>query len=157
MSLSDTIKGATIYHTTDGSTPSPGVGTTTVYKASFDVTATTTVKASATASGYANCLVASATYTLQAAGATGTSIRVRAGASTPYGGSVYEVTQPIGEYIADDETFSTTVQAANMARGGPHLRFEALRKGAASHRPERAGPLPKSRQNCNSVILSFDP
>jgi hypothetical protein len=38
------------------------------------------------------------------------------------GGSAYEVTQPIGEYIADDKTFSTTVHASNMARGGPHLR-----------------------------------
>jgi hypothetical protein len=60
------------------------VGTTTVYGGSFNVTATTTVKAIATASGYANSQVASATYTLQAGGTTGPSIRVRAGTSASY-------------------------------------------------------------------------
>ena len=84
VSLSDTTTGAVIYYTTDNSTPSPGVGTTTVYGGSFNVTATTTVKAIATASGYANSQVASATYTLQAGGTTGPSIRVRAGTSASY-------------------------------------------------------------------------
>ena len=85
VSISDAITGAAIYYTTDNSTPSPGVGTTTVYSGSFNVTATTTVKAMATASGYINSAVASATYTLQAGGGgSGPSIRVRAGTSASY-------------------------------------------------------------------------
>ncbi len=65
VSISDSTSGSAIYYTTDGSTPSPGVGTTKAYAGSFNVTATTTVKAIATESGFTNSAVASATYTLQ--------------------------------------------------------------------------------------------
>jgi hypothetical protein len=44
VSLGDTTDLAVIYYITDGSALSPGVETTTAYKASFDATATTTVE-----------------------------------------------------------------------------------------------------------------
>jgi hypothetical protein len=68
VTISDTTGGATIYYTTDGSTPSPGVGTTKQYSAGFAVGATTTVKAIATLAGDNNSAVASTVYTLQASG-----------------------------------------------------------------------------------------
>ena len=105
VSISDATSGAVIYYTTDNSTPSPGVGTTTVYGGSFNVTATTTVKAIATASGYANSAVTSATYTLQTGGGTGPSIRVRAGTATSY-------TDPSGNVWTGDVDYVGGTEAA---------------------------------------------
>jgi hypothetical protein len=66
VSITDSTTGAVIYYTTDGSNPVPGQGTTQQYSTSFNVTKTTTVNAIATATGFSNSSVASATYTLQA-------------------------------------------------------------------------------------------
>ncbi|MGH9825013.1 MAG: FN3 associated domain-containing protein, partial [Blastocatellia bacterium] len=70
VTITDSTSGSAIYYTTDGSTPSPGVGTTKAYAGSFNVTATTTVNAIATESGFTNSAIASATYTLQSTVAT---------------------------------------------------------------------------------------
>jgi hypothetical protein len=60
--ISDATSGATIYYTTDGSTPTTA---STVYSGSFVVYATSeTVNAIAVATGYANSAVASATYVI---------------------------------------------------------------------------------------------
>ncbi len=67
MSITDSTPNYTIYYTTDGSTPTPGSGTTKQYSSSLSVTSTTVVKAVATATGYATSNVASATYTQQQA------------------------------------------------------------------------------------------
>jgi hypothetical protein len=90
VSITDSTAGAIIYYTTDGSSPVAGQGTTKQYSASFTVTATTTVNAVATASGFSYSSVASATYTLQApsgnaritsvsptSGAVGTAVTVK--------------------------------------------------------------------------------
>jgi hypothetical protein len=60
--ISDATSGATIYYTTDGSTPTPA---SPIYSSAFTVTQTTTVKAMAAANGMTNSGVASATYTIQ--------------------------------------------------------------------------------------------
>ena len=69
VSLSDATSGATIYYTTDGSTPTTA---STPYTAPISVGATTTINAIAAASGYSNSPVASATYTIQLPAATPT-------------------------------------------------------------------------------------
>jgi hypothetical protein len=66
VSISDTTTGASIYYTTDGSTPVAGAGTTKQFNAAFPVTSTTTVNAIATAAGYSSSPISSATYTQQA-------------------------------------------------------------------------------------------
>ena len=104
VSISDSNSSAALYYTTDGSTPSPGVGTTQLYKTSFSVSATTTVQAIATATGYANSPVAAATYTLQSA-TSGPSIRVRAGTSTSY-------TDPSGNVWVGDVDYLGGTEAA---------------------------------------------
>ena len=114
VSLSDTTTGAAIYYTTDNSTPSPGVGTTTLYGGSpFNVTATTTVNAIATASGYTNSAVASATYTLQTGGTAGLSIRVRAGTSTAYTDPTGNVWTGDVDYVGGTEATPVTHAITN--------------------------------------------
>ena len=65
VTLSDTTSGATIYYTTDGSTPT--TGSTPYTGAAISVTQSMTIRAMAAASGMTNSSVASATYTLRTA------------------------------------------------------------------------------------------
>jgi glycosidase len=61
VALSDATAGATIYYTTDGTTPT---ASSPVYTAPIPVATTTTIDALAVAGGYTNSSVASATYTI---------------------------------------------------------------------------------------------
>src|SRR6266403_1182401 len=62
VAISDATSGATIYYTTDGSTPTTS---SAVYSGALTFTQTTTLKAMAAASGMTNSAAASATYTVQ--------------------------------------------------------------------------------------------
>jgi len=65
VSIETTTPLASIYYTTDGSTPTyPITGTTQLYSAQITVAASETVQAIATAAGYVNSSVGSATYTI---------------------------------------------------------------------------------------------
>ncbi|MGO8773208.1 MAG: chitobiase/beta-hexosaminidase C-terminal domain-containing protein [Terracidiphilus sp.] len=64
VTLSDGTSGATIYYTTNGSTPTTN---STRYTAAISVTATETIEAIATASGYTQSGVASGVYTINTA------------------------------------------------------------------------------------------
>lgn len=61
VSISDSTSGASIYYTTNGSTPTTS---STKYSSAFTLNATATVKAIAVASGYLNSAVASSAYTI---------------------------------------------------------------------------------------------
>ena len=63
VTISETTSGATIYYTTDGSTPTTS---STKYTVAIAVSATETIKAIATASGYVASGIGSATYTITA-------------------------------------------------------------------------------------------
>src|SRR6267378_3911633 len=69
VTVSDATSGATIYYTTDGSTPTTS---SAVYSSALTFTQTTTLNAMAAASGMTNSAVASATYTIQQRVATPT-------------------------------------------------------------------------------------
>jgi hypothetical protein len=79
VTISDATPGSQIYYTTDGTTPSPGAGTTKLYSGALSIGATTTVNAIATASGLSNSPVASSTYTINLGG---TGINFNSGFST---------------------------------------------------------------------------
>jgi Chitobiase/beta-hexosaminidase C-terminal domain len=69
VTISTTTAGATIRYTTDGTDPGP---TSTAYTTPIPVTAAVTIKAVATATGFADSAVGSATYTILAPAATPT-------------------------------------------------------------------------------------
>jgi trimeric autotransporter adhesin len=62
VTISDQTSGATIYYTTNGATPTTS---STVYTGPIPVSATETIQALASASGYAPSAIASATFTIQ--------------------------------------------------------------------------------------------
>ncbi len=64
VTITDATSGASIYYTTNGSTPTTS---STLYSSAITVSATETVKALAAKSGYTNSAVASAVYTLTVA------------------------------------------------------------------------------------------
>jgi hypothetical protein len=64
VSLSDTTPNASIYYTTDGTTPVPNAGTTVLYNGAITISATTTIKAMASAPGWSNSGVTTAKYTI---------------------------------------------------------------------------------------------
>jgi hypothetical protein len=61
VTITDATAGATIYYTTNGTTPTTS---STMYTVAISVPATETIEAIATATGYTNSAVASATYTI---------------------------------------------------------------------------------------------
>jgi YD repeat-containing protein len=78
VSINDSTSGATIYYTTNGTTPTTS---STVYTGAITVSSTETVKALGTESGYAQSSVGSATYTLPSAASTTTTLSVTSGGS----------------------------------------------------------------------------
>ncbi len=70
ITISDGTPNSTIYYTIDGTTPSPGVGTTQVYSAPVTINSTTTIKAIATSAGLSSSPISSGLYTISLPGAT---------------------------------------------------------------------------------------
>lgn len=76
VTISDATSGSTIYYTTDGSAPTTS---SNPYTGPITVTATETINAIATASGFANSATASATYTISGGGSTPPAINYSSG------------------------------------------------------------------------------
>src|SRR6266704_179312 len=89
VSINDASSGATIYYTTNGSTPTTS---SVVYTGALTFTQTTTLKAMAAASGMTNSGVASATYTVQQPSLTSLTLNPSTVVGGPMGSSTGTVT-----------------------------------------------------------------
>lgn len=93
VTISDSTAGATIYYTTNGTTPTTA---SSVYSSAISVSATETVQALAVASGYTSSKVASAVYTMSSPPATATVVGADVGWLTQLQSMGYTWTDPTG-------------------------------------------------------------
>ncbi len=105
VTLSDTTSGATIYYTTDGSTPTTA---STKYTGAISVASSMTIKAMAAAAGFSNSAVASATYTIQSAAATPTFSPAAGTYSSTQSVSISDTTSGATIYYTTNGTTPTT-------------------------------------------------
>ena len=146
VTISTATSGATIYYTTDTSSPSTS---STVYKGALTVSNTETIKAIAVESGMADSTVATASYIIVGGGTGGTSGSVAAPSFSLAGGTytsdqtttITESTSGATVYYTTDgstPTTSSTVYTAGsqLALNGPTLRETikaiAVASGASS-------------------------
>jgi alpha-amylase len=87
VAISDSTSGATIYYTTDGTTPTTS---STKYTGAISVGSTETIKAIATATGYSTSAVASATYTINTTNTVAVTFEIQ-NCNTTFGQQVYVV------------------------------------------------------------------
>ena len=73
MTISDTTGGATIYYTTNGTTPTTA---STVYSGPISVASSETLEAIAVASGFSQSAVGTAAYTISSGAAAPTFVQV---------------------------------------------------------------------------------
>lgn len=106
VTISDATTGATIYYTTDGSTPTT---TSTVYSAPITVSSTETIKAIATASGYSTSAAVSATYTISPSTVATPTFSPAAGSyNSPQAVTISDTTPGTTIYYTTDGTMPTT-------------------------------------------------
>ncbi len=129
VTISDGTSGATIYYTTNGSTPTTS---STVYSGSIPVSSTTTIEALGVLSGDTNSSVASATYTISIstpavatptfspAGGTYTSAQSVTLSDSTSGATIYYTTN------GTTPTTSSTVYSGAIAVSSGIVTIEAL-------------------------------
>ena len=118
ITITDASSGAAIYFTTDGSTPSPGTGTTQQYSAPFTLPASAVVKAIATGTKYTTSPTAVASYTVQ---------RVAQPVLNPKGGaisttqtiSISDATSGAAIYYTTDGTIPSPGMGSTAHHVGP--------------------------------------
>ncbi len=107
VTLSDSLNSATIYYTTDGSTPTTS---STVYNGAITVASTTTIKAIAVAGGYAASSLVSGTYTINTPVSQDKIVSVAWPASI---GSTGSVSLPVQYSATTTRTLSAYMWSAN--------------------------------------------
>jgi hypothetical protein len=109
VSLSDATPGATIYYTTNGSTPTTS---STAYGTPITVSSTQTIKAIAVASGYSTSAIASATYTISLPAAAAPVFSVPGGTYTSIQSvTITDATPGVTIYYTTNRTAPTTSSA----------------------------------------------
>lgn len=132
VALADTTAGASIYYTTNGSTPTTS---STKYSGVIAVSATTTIKAIAAAAGFNNSALAGGTYTISSgsgginygggfsttglalngsAALSGTRLRLTNGGGTEAGSAFFTTPVNVTNFTNDFSFQMTTAQADGM-------------------------------------------
>ena len=129
MTISSGTSGATIYYTTNGTTPSSTNGTT--YSTPVAISAPCTLEAIAEKSGMANSTVTSGVYTIQcvaptfspAAGTYGSAQTVTISSGTS-GATIYYTTNGTTPSSTNGTTYSTPVGHQLLVYAGSDCRSE---------------------------------
>jgi hypothetical protein len=128
VTITSTTSGASIYYTTDGSTPTTS---SNKFSAPITISTTTTLNAMATASGMANSFVTSGVYTIQTAAAARPSFGPAPGTYTgSVTVSIFSTTAGATMYYTTDGTTPTT--SSNKYNGPFTLTTTATVKAIAT-------------------------
>lgn len=122
VTITDATPGATIYYTTNGTTPTKN---STRYTGPISVTATTTIKAFALHDGYSDSAVVSATYTLNT---NKPLFQINAGgdAATPYQADAYF-------NFGNTYAVSDAIDTSAVTNPAPQAVYQSERWGAGSY------------------------
>jgi N-acetylneuraminic acid mutarotase len=123
VTISDATAGATIYYTTDGTTPTTS---SSVYSGPLTVSSTETLQALAVAPGLGNSAIASATYTINLQPGftvTATAVTVNPGATIANGSSV--TVTPVGGFTGNVVLTAAVTSSPAGAAYIPTLSFAA--------------------------------
>jgi Chitobiase/beta-hexosaminidase C-terminal domain len=110
LTITDATLGASIYYTTDGSTPAPNAGTSTLYSGPVTIGNSETVNAIAVDAGDTSSLVASAAYVINVAGASATpTFSIAPGTyTTPQSVSITDTTAGVAIYYTTNGSTPTS-------------------------------------------------
>jgi hypothetical protein len=108
VTITSTTSGATIYYTTDGSTPTTS---STKYTAPVSISTTTTLNAMATATGFTNSPVTSGIYTIQPTAARPSFSPAPGTYTNPINVSIFSTTAGATMYYTTDGTTPTTASS----------------------------------------------
>lgn len=128
VTISDSTSGATIYYTTDGTTPTTS---SSVYSSPINVSSTVTIEAIATASGYSTSPVSSTTYTISSS----------SGSESPYNGP---------------HNLPGTVQAEDYDTGGQGVAYnQTVSGGQTGYRSDNSGAVEANSADSNGWDLGW--
>ncbi len=152
VTITDATSGATIFYTTDGSTPTTS---SAVYTSPIPVSTTTTIMAMATSSNLANSPVSSATYTINLAQVATPSFSPPAGTySTAQSVTITDATASASIFYTVDGSVPTT---SSMPYAGPiSVPFTETIKAIASASGMQDSAIASAKYTINTATLAID-